>query len=166
MYPGVAADFCAVRRGGDGRSILAVGTVELRKNLELLIRALPDLPGARLVSIGPPTPYQEYCARLAEAQGVADRVEFRGYVERGELLELYATAAVVAVPSTYEGFGYAAAQALCAGMPLVAADRSALPEVAGATRRRPDRRRCRLERRAARQPRGGDDARAAAARAP
>ena len=61
--------------------------------------------------------------------GVADRVEFRGYVERRELLELYAACAVVAVPSRYEGFGYAAAQALCAGTPCVVSDRGALPEV-------------------------------------
>jgi glycosyltransferase involved in cell wall biosynthesis len=130
VYPGVAADFCGVeRRGGDGRTILAVGTIERRKNLELLIRALPELANARLVSVGPPTPYQQECEMIAAALGVQDRVEFRGYVRRSELLELYATAATVAVPSFYEGFGYAAAQALCSGTPCVVSDRSALPEV-------------------------------------
>jgi glycosyltransferase involved in cell wall biosynthesis len=130
VYPGVAADFCSMeRRAGDGRTILAVGTVERRKNLELLIRALPELDGARVVSLGPPTPYRAECEEIAAALGVGDRVEFRGYVDRRELLDLYATAATVAVPSFYEGFGYAAAQALCAGVPCVASDRSALPEV-------------------------------------
>jgi glycosyltransferase involved in cell wall biosynthesis len=62
---------------------------------------------------------------------VRHRVEFRGYVDRAELLDLYARAAVVAVPSRYEGFGYAAAQALCAGIPCIVSDRSALPEIAG-----------------------------------
>jgi glycosyltransferase involved in cell wall biosynthesis len=130
VYPGVSNDFCSVERGaGDRRTILAVGTVERRKNLALLIRALPSLPDARVVSVGPATPYREECAALAASLGVADRLEFRGYVERTELLDLYANAASVAVPSTYEGFGYAAAQALCAGAPCIVSDRSALPEI-------------------------------------
>ncbi len=132
VYPGVASDFCRlVRPGGDGRTILAVGTVERRKNLEVLVRALAHLPGARLVAVGPPTPYARECAELADRLKVADRVELRGYVARSELLELYARSAVAAVPSRYEGFGYAAAQALCAGVPCVVSDRSSLPEVAG-----------------------------------
>jgi glycosyltransferase involved in cell wall biosynthesis len=132
VYPGVAADFCALQRGGgDGRTILVVGTVERRKNLEVLIRCLTALPQARIVSVGPATPYRDECETLAATLGVAKRVEFRGYVTRGELLSLYATSAVVALPSRYEGFGYPVAQALCAGVPCVVSDQSALPEIAG-----------------------------------
>jgi glycosyltransferase involved in cell wall biosynthesis len=132
VYPGVAADFCALQRSpGDGRTILIVGTVERRKNLDALVRLLPELDGARIVSVGPETPYQSECADIARRLGVADRVEFRGYVARDELLSLYARCAVVAVPSHYEGFGYAAAQALCAGTPCVVSDRGALPEIVG-----------------------------------
>jgi len=132
VYPGVAADYCALDRGrGDGRTILAVGTIERRKNLELLVRALPALPGARLVAVGPPTPYRNECESLAAALGVDERVSFMGYVDRDALLQLYAGCAVVAVPSRYEGFGYAAAQALCAGTPCVVSDASALREIAG-----------------------------------
>jgi glycosyltransferase involved in cell wall biosynthesis len=130
VYPGVAEDFCALRRRPSGeRVILVPGTVERRKNLEVLLRALRDLPEARIVSVGPSTAYREKCEALAKDLGVQDRLEFRGYVERSQLLELYATCAVVAVPSRYEGFGYAAAQALCAGTPVVVSDRSSLPEV-------------------------------------
>jgi glycosyltransferase involved in cell wall biosynthesis len=167
VYPGVAQDFCSLqRRGGDRRTILAVGTVERRKNLEAVIRALPSLPGARVVAVGPPTPYQQECGDLAASLGVAERVEFRGYVAREALRELYATCASVAVPSLYEGFGYAAAQALCAGAPCVVADVSALPEiVAGDARAVPldapdawvDALRAQLQ--------GDDDAHAASARA-
>lgn len=133
VYPGVAADYCSLeRRKGDGRTILAVGTIERRKNLELIVRALPALPGARLVAVGPATPYQRECEDLALELGVRDRVTFAGYVDRDALLELYATCAVVAVPSRYEGFGYAAAQALCAGTPSVVSNLSALPEIVGA----------------------------------
>jgi glycosyltransferase involved in cell wall biosynthesis len=132
VYPGVAEDFCTLeRRASDGRTILVPGTVERRKNLEAAIKAMPFLDGARLVSVGPYTTYQDECEALARNLDVSGRVEFRGYVSREELLDLYATCAVVAVPSVYEGFGYAAAQALCAGTPLVVSDRASLPEVAG-----------------------------------
>lgn len=130
VYPGVADDFIRLeRRSGDGRTILVVGTVEPRKNLELIVRLLPALRDARVVAVGPLTPYASECERLARELGVARRLELRGYVSRAQLLELYARCAVVAVPSRYEGFGYAAAQALCAGTPLVCADGSSLREV-------------------------------------
>lgn len=132
VYPGVADDFVANERaGGDGVTILAVGTVERRKNLEVLVRALPGMPAARLVSVGPRTAYADRCEALARELGVAERVELRGYVSRAELLNLYATCAAAAVPSRYEGFGYGAAQALCAGTPLICANTSSLPEVVG-----------------------------------
>jgi glycosyltransferase involved in cell wall biosynthesis len=132
VYPGVAQDFCTLERGeGDRRTILVVGTVERRKNLDAIVRALPSLEGARIVVVGPSTFYQEECRALADALGVADRVEFRGYVSRAQLLELYATCAVVALPSRYEGFGYPAAQALCSGTPCVVSDCAALPEIVG-----------------------------------
>jgi glycosyltransferase involved in cell wall biosynthesis len=134
-YPGVAADYCSLSRRATGDPVILVpGTVERRKNFEVLIRALRLLPGdTRIVSVGPWTPYREDCERMARDAGVAERVEFRGYVTREDLLDLYSRCALVAVPSRYEGFGYAAAQALCAGAPLVVSDASSLPEVVGGT---------------------------------
>ncbi len=132
VYPGVAADFGNLeRKGGDGRTILVVGTVERRKNLETIVNALPFLDDARLVAVGPYTPYQDECLKTARMLEVDDRVEFRGYVAREDLLALYSSAAVVAMPSRYEGFGYAAAQGLCAGVPVVVSDCSSLPEIVG-----------------------------------
>jgi glycosyltransferase involved in cell wall biosynthesis len=131
VYPGVAPDFGAlVRAAGDGHTILAVGTIERRKNLELLVRVLRRLRSARLVAVGPHTPYAGECMALAHRLQVADRVTLPGYVSRAALLELYRSCAVAAVPSRYEGFGYAAAQALCAGVPCIVSDQSSLPEVA------------------------------------
>lgn len=130
VYPGVADDFCAQQRTPSNQRVIFVpGTVERRKNLEVVIRALPALADARVVCVGPPTPYQSACERLAQEVGVRDRVTFRGYVPRETLLDFYARCTLVAVPSTYEGFGYAAAQALCAGAPVLVSDRSSLPEV-------------------------------------
>ena len=133
LYPGVAEDIMRVVRSPDEAPfVLVVGTVEVRKNLEVLVRALPALAGVSLVSVGPFTPYCERVLALARELRVADRVELRGYVSRAELLALYARAACAAVPSRYEGFGYGAAQALCAGVPLVASNAASLPEVVGA----------------------------------
>ncbi len=130
VYPGVAGDFCTLERQPTREQLILVpGTVERRKNLEVLIRALRELPDAHVVSVGPSTPYRDECETLARELDVHERLHFRGYVERSDLLELYATCAVVAVPSRYEGFGYAAAQALCAGAPVVVSDQSSLPEV-------------------------------------
>jgi glycosyltransferase involved in cell wall biosynthesis len=132
VYPGVAADLCALERAAPDRStILVVGTVERRKNLGALIRLLPEIDGARIVSVGPPTSYRDECEALAATLGVSERLDMRGYVPREEVLALYARCAVVAVPSIYEGFGYAAAQAMCAGIPCIVSDRGSLPEIAG-----------------------------------
>ncbi len=132
VYPGVGSDLFAVARNPDPAPFaLVVGTVEPRKNLATAIRALRAAPDLRLVSVGPPTAYAGECLRLAREFGVAERVELRGYVPRDELLGLYARATFVAMPSRYEGFGYGAAQALCAGAPLLAADAASLPEVVG-----------------------------------
>jgi glycosyltransferase involved in cell wall biosynthesis len=132
VYPGVSRDYCELQRTrSDGRTILAIGTVERRKNLEVLIEALRFLDDARLISVGPYTTYQDECEGLATSYGVRDRVQFRGYVAREELLELCQSAAVIAMPSLYEGFGYAAAQALCAGVPAVVSDQASLPEIVG-----------------------------------
>jgi glycosyltransferase involved in cell wall biosynthesis len=131
VYPGVAHDVMTIeRRSNPEALILAVGTVERRKNLEVVIRALRGLSDATLTSVGPFTPYRDECERIARECGVSDRVFFRGYVPREELLDLYARATVAVVPSTYEGFGYGVAQAMCAGVPFIAANVSSLPEVA------------------------------------
>ncbi|MFN2450243.1 MAG: glycosyltransferase family 4 protein [Candidatus Baltobacteraceae bacterium] len=132
VYPGVAADYRIPRpERVRERFVLVPGTVEPRKNLEVLVRALALLADLRIVSVGPFTPYRERCLALADALHVRDRLELRGYVSRADLLELYARCGVVAVPSRYEGFGYAAAQALCSGTPLLVSDCASLPEVAG-----------------------------------
>lgn len=131
VFPGVADDYHELQLRDPEPFVLVPGTVEARKNLSVVIRALPHLPHVRIVSTGPFTAYRDECEALARRLNVADRVEFRGYVSRETLLDLYARCALVAVPSRYEGFGYAAAQALCAGVPVLAARASSLPEVVG-----------------------------------
>jgi glycosyltransferase involved in cell wall biosynthesis len=132
VYPGVDERFARIVRAPRERPFaLVVGTVERRKNLLRAVEALAAVPELELVAVGPPTPYLDAVrARVAEL-GVGERVTLRGYVERDELDALYAHATVALVPSHYEGFGYAVAEALCAGLPVIAARSSSLVEVAG-----------------------------------
>jgi len=76
VYPGVARDYCALERRPSGeRTILVPGTIERRKNLEVLIRALRSLPpDTRLICVGPSTPYKEECERVAAEAGVLERL--------------------------------------------------------------------------------------------
>ena len=132
VYPGVDARFAHVERHPDPSPFaLVVGTVEARKNLLVLIEALPALPEIRIIAVGPHTPYADAVRARAAALNVADRVDLRGYVEREELDRLYARATCALIPSQYEGFGYALAEAMCAGVPAIAASSSSLVEVAG-----------------------------------
>jgi glycosyltransferase involved in cell wall biosynthesis len=131
VYPGVDERFGAIVRQPDAAPFaLVVGTVEARKNLLLAIEAAAAIPELRIIAVGPPTPYREAVRARIAAQRLGDRVELRGYVDRAELDDLYARAALALIPSRYEGFGYAVAEARCAGLPFIAARGSSLTEVA------------------------------------
>jgi alpha-1,3-rhamnosyl/mannosyltransferase len=115
---------------------LFVGTLEPRKNLLGLLdawrRLRRDLPGAPpLVLVGGfgwrSETYRNE-VEAAEAEGWLLRF---GYVSHGELLALYRGAAVVVLPSFYEGFGLPALEAMGTGTPLVLADIPVLREVGG-----------------------------------
>lgn len=121
-----------------GRYVLAVGGIEPRKGTLELVEAMARLPGVPLVIAGGDTlfdyrPYRaEVVARAAEL-GVEPVV--LGPVDHEELPGLVAGASVFAFPSTQEGFGLAAMEALAAGVPLVTRDLPVLREVfAGAAR--------------------------------
>lgn len=131
VYPGVDARFSRIVRNPDESPFaLVVGTVESRKNLMVLIEALPQIANFRIVSTGPHTPYVDEIRTRAAALGVTDRIDLRGFLTSNELDDLYARATCALIPSRYEGFGYALAEAQCAALPAIAARSSSLVEVA------------------------------------
>ncbi len=131
VFPGVDERFAAIVRRPRARPFaLVAGTVERRKNLLRAVELLAAVPELDLIAVGPPTPYADEVRARARALGVGERVELRGYVAQTEIDRLYAEAALALVPSRYEGFGYALAEAMCAGVPVVAARSSSLIEVA------------------------------------
>jgi glycosyltransferase involved in cell wall biosynthesis len=114
---------------------LYVGTIQPRKNLLRLIeaftKALPQLGNQRLVIVGRRGWLSAPIEQRAAALGIADRVEFHGYVEDSQLRELLAGATAFLFPSLYEGFGLPVLEAMASGIPVLTSTTSALPEVAG-----------------------------------
>ena len=129
---GVDESFFTIKRAqSDPPFVLCVGTVEERKDLGTAVAAVARIPGLRLISVGPFTPYVRSVRAVAREHGAADRVELRGYVDNATLLDLYARAALLAFPSRYEGFGLPALQGLACGLPVVAARIAVTDEVLG-----------------------------------
>jgi glycosyltransferase involved in cell wall biosynthesis len=114
------------RREGRHR-LVAVGRLVERKGIGNVISALSRLPGVELVIAGGPSaseladdPEAQRLLELAHRDGVADRVDLRGRVEREDLPALLRSAdAVVCVP-WYEPFGIVPLEAMACGVPVVA----------------------------------------------
>lgn len=124
--------------GLEGDYILAVGSIQPRKNLIRLIAAYADLRRARpqaklprLVLVGKRAwLYAETLRSIAE-QGIANDVIFTGYVPEGDLPALYTDALCFVYPSYFEGFGLPPLEAMQCGAPVITGDRTSLPEVVG-----------------------------------
>ena len=122
-----------VSLGLQGRPyVLAVGTLEPRKNLERLVRAWTRVPADGrgehvLALVGPRGWEDEPILRAAHEAGAV----LLGHVDDDVLHRLYAGATAFAYPSLAEGFGLPVLEAMAAGAPVLTSDRSSLPEVAG-----------------------------------
>ncbi|NLF39802.1 glycosyltransferase family 4 protein [bacterium] len=116
--------------------LLYVGNLEPRKNLEMLVRAYAALvhrkPAApRLVLAGEPSWLSDPLFAEIDRLGLRDRVLLPGYVPEDELPLWYSTALAFLYPSRYEGFGLPVVEAMACGSPVLCANASSLPEVAG-----------------------------------
>jgi alpha-1,3-rhamnosyl/mannosyltransferase len=120
----------------DRRYILAVSTLEPRKNFDRLLAAhdmLPiglrnDLPLVIVGGAGWGGVLDDSRADRARREG---RLRLVGHISDADLAALYARASVFAFPSLYEGFGLPVLEAMAAGTPVVASSTTAVGEVAG-----------------------------------
>ena len=120
---------------GDAPFVLAVGTVQPRKNYERLMAAFAALPPAladvRLVIAGGKGWLEGPIHAAMESLGLRDRVQFIGFVADADLPALYTAARCLAFPSLYEGFGLPVLEAMACGTPVLTSNVSSLLEVAG-----------------------------------
>ena len=117
-------------RSGE-RLLFHIGRLVPEKGAGILLDALPMLLRRHPVRvvIGGVGGYGEELKRRARQLGIADRVEFAGWLDDAAVQALYQRADVAVVPSTYEPFGIVALEAMAAGAPLVASDVGGLSEI-------------------------------------
>lgn len=122
-----------------GPFVLNVGRRDPYKNVDGLVRAFAalrerfdDVPrNLQLVIVGESDPRYPAAEEEAKRLGLQHAVVFTGYTSEETLAALYRRAAVLAMPSLYEGFGLPAVEAMRAGTPVVAGAVASLPEVVG-----------------------------------
>lgn len=132
--PAAAIDQFGVRQGLPSRFWLFVGTLEPRKNLVMLLQAYARLPRAQrlpLILVGGPGWMADEVFATIEREGLQDSVRHLGFVPAADLPLWYNSAEAFLYPSIYEGFGLPVLEAMACGTPVVTADISSLPEVAG-----------------------------------
>jgi glycosyltransferase involved in cell wall biosynthesis len=119
------------------RYLIYVGSEDPRKNLDALIRALAEvrrhLPDVELIKVGRAhfAAERERLRALATQLDVLRAIHFLDDVAEDDLPVLYNLAELCVMPSLYEGFGLPVLEAQSCGTPVVCADASSLPEVAG-----------------------------------
>lgn len=118
--------------------MLFVGALYPYKGVDTLVRALatagprlPDRFRAIIAGRDPDGTQTDAIRRLAHQLGVEERIVLTGKVSEPELERLYAGATLLVFPSRAESFGFPVLEAMARGIPVIAANRTALPEVVG-----------------------------------
>ena len=119
---------------GESPYFLYFGRPDPSKNLPRLITAFAALKNSdsELWLVGPSDRrYTPFLKVQAEHLGIGDRVRFLEYVPAVELPIIINQAIALVFPSLWEGFGFPVLEAMACGTPVITANTSSLPEVAG-----------------------------------
>ena len=127
------------RYGIKANYLLSLGSIQPRKNLVRLIEAYALLRSSRpgdqlpqLVIAGKRGWLDNEIQRAAQRENRNESIKFIGYVPEKDLPALYSAAICFVYPSFFEGFGLPVLEAMQCGTPVIAGNRTSLPEVAGA----------------------------------
>lgn len=112
------------------RFLLNVGTVEERKNLFSVVKAIENT-GIPLVVIGKKTKYFHKIQRYIQKNSMESQVQFLENVNLEELAMIYQLADIFIYPSLFEGFGIPIIEALYSKTPVITSNISCLPEAGG-----------------------------------
>ncbi len=132
----ISERFFALPRAPEPRTILFAGVVSPRKAVYELVQAMASvrkaLPDVRLRIAGDTRAFPRYVSRirrLVAEQGLEGNVQFLGPLPESGILEEYARAAALALPSWQETLPAAVAQAMAAGVPVVGAAVGGIPDI-------------------------------------
>ncbi|MCC0064913.1 MAG: glycosyltransferase family 4 protein [Defluviimonas sp.] len=121
---------------GETPAFVVLGTLEPRKNVDGILRAYaracratPALPP--LAIVGKEALRSDRLTGIAAQEGIAERVNFLGFVDDARLVALLNRATALLYLSHYEGFGLPILEAMACGTPVVTSNVSSMPDVAG-----------------------------------
>lgn len=110
--------------------LLNVGTIEARKNILPVVKALKDID-IPLVIVGKPTRYHQEIMEYIRQNKMENKIYFFQGLKMEELAVLYAAATIFIYPSIYEGFGIPIIEALYSGTPVITNKMGVFPEAGG-----------------------------------
>lgn len=114
------------------RFLLSVGTIEARKNVLLIVKALKQLPAdVCMVLVGKRTDYANEVEAYIQEHGLQERVKLLSEVSFADLAAVYQLATIFIYPSIFEGFGIPIVEAIKSRVPVIAATGSCLEEAGG-----------------------------------
>jgi glycosyltransferase involved in cell wall biosynthesis len=111
--------------------LLYVGTIEERKNLLTIVKALKEIKDIPLVVVGNKKSYFDKVKAYIDAGGLSKRVLFLDKVGHDELPVIYSKASVFIFPSFFEGFGIPIIEALTSKIPVITTKGGCFPEAGG-----------------------------------
>jgi len=111
--------------------LLYVGSIEARKNLLTLLKALKELPEQKLVVIGNGKAYKIKCLRFISKHNLSNRVAFLHDLTLKEMAGIYQSAQLLVYPSIFEGFGIPILEALFSKIPVITSKDGCFAEAGG-----------------------------------
>lgn len=106
-----------------------LGRLHRKKNVGLLIEAISTIEAPVSLTIAGTGPEEKRLRRLALELGINDRISWLGFVDSAQKTEFFRTIDVLALPSDYECFGMAAAEALASGIPVIVSEETGIAEI-------------------------------------